>query len=47
MDLLAGRQAVKAGFKDAAHISKDTDLDPLLQREDFKKLLNELQANAK
>ena len=36
-------QAVKAGYKDAAHIAKDTDLDPLRGREDFKKLLAELE----
>ncbi len=40
MELL--HQAVKAGWKDAAHMAKDTDLDPLREREDFKKLLAEL-----
>jgi tetratricopeptide (TPR) repeat protein len=42
MELL--RQAVTAGYKDAAHMSKDTDLDVLRGREDFKKLLAELEA---
>jgi tetratricopeptide (TPR) repeat protein len=41
MELL--RQAVKAGFKDASHLARDTDLDPLRGREDFKKLLAELE----
>jgi serine/threonine protein kinase/tetratricopeptide (TPR) repeat protein len=36
------RQAVKAGFTDVALMKKDTDLDPLRQRDDFKKLLAEL-----
>src|SRR5262249_25126715 len=40
MELL--RQAVQAGCKDAAYMAKDTDLDPLREREDFKKLLAEL-----
>jgi serine/threonine protein kinase/Tfp pilus assembly protein PilF len=40
MELL--RNAVRAGFKDAGHMKKDTDLDPLRDREDFKKLLCEL-----
>jgi tetratricopeptide (TPR) repeat protein len=44
MDLL--RQAVKAGWKDAAHMKKDTDLDSLRGREDFKKLLQELEGKA-
>ena len=34
--------AVKAGFKDAAHMAKDSDLDPLRGRDDFKKLLESL-----
>ena len=42
MDLL--QKAVKAGYKDAAHMKKDPDLDPLRAREDFKKLLAELEA---
>jgi eukaryotic-like serine/threonine-protein kinase len=36
------RKAVHAGWKDAAHMAKDTDLDPLRGREDFKKLMAEL-----
>src|SRR5262249_34979339 len=40
MELL--RRAVKAGFKDAAHMKQDKDLDALREREDFKKLLAEM-----
>jgi tetratricopeptide (TPR) repeat protein len=40
------RDAVNNGWKDAAHIKKDTDLDSLQQREDFKKLLSDLEQNA-
>ena len=36
------RTAVAKGFKDAAHMKKDKDLDALREREDFKKLLAEL-----
>ncbi|HUR55603.1 MAG TPA: protein kinase, partial [Gemmataceae bacterium] len=36
-------KAVQAGYKDAAHMTKDTDLDPLRDREDFKKLLSSLR----
>jgi TPR repeat protein len=35
-------KAVAAGYKDAAHMKKDTDLDFLRDREDFQKLLAEL-----
>ena len=45
MELL--QKAVKAGYKDAAHMAKDTDLDPLRGREDFKKLMVELETKAK
>jgi len=38
------KQAVAAGYNDAAHMAKDKDLDPLRDREDFKKLVAELQA---
>jgi tetratricopeptide (TPR) repeat protein len=38
------RDAVAKGYKDAAHMKKDTDLDPLRSREDFKKLVAELEA---
>ena len=37
------QQAVKAGYKDAAHMKRDTDLDPLRDRADFKKMLAELE----
>ena len=42
MELL--QKAVKAGYKDAAHMAKDPDLDFLRDREDFKKLLAEMEA---
>jgi tetratricopeptide (TPR) repeat protein len=35
--------AVKAGYQDGAHMRKDADLDSLRAREDFKKLLAELE----
>ena len=35
-------KAVKAGYTNAAHMAKDTDLDPLRDRADFKKLLASL-----
>jgi len=38
------RQAVATGYKDAAHIKEDQDLDSLRSREDFKKLVAELEA---
>jgi hypothetical protein len=41
------RDAVSKGWKDAAHLKKDTDLDPLRQREDFKKLVAELSGKGK
>jgi tetratricopeptide (TPR) repeat protein len=44
MELL--QHAVKAGWKDAAHMKKDTDLDPLREREGFKKLIAELERDA-
>ena len=40
-------KAVKAGYSDAAHMAKDTDLDPLRDRDDFKKLLDSLQPKPK
>jgi hypothetical protein len=40
------REAVSKGYKDVPHMKKDTDLDPLRQREDFQKLLAELEAKA-
>ena len=39
-------KAVQAGYKDAAHMKKDTDLDPLRDREDFKKLMAALEKGA-
>ncbi len=36
-------KAVQAGYKDAAHMKKDTDFDALRDREDFKKLFAELE----
>jgi tetratricopeptide (TPR) repeat protein len=40
-------QAVDAGLKDVARMKKDSDLDALREREDFKKLLADLEAKAK
>jgi hypothetical protein len=37
---------VQAGYKDAVHMKKDTDLDPLRGREDFQKLLQQLEKQA-
>jgi tetratricopeptide (TPR) repeat protein len=42
MELL--QQAIQKGYQDLAHMKKDTDLDPLRQREDFQKLIRELEA---
>jgi tetratricopeptide (TPR) repeat protein len=44
MELL--RKAVQAGWKNAAYMAKDPDLDPLRARDDFKKLQAELSAKA-
>ena len=44
---MAVYEAVSRGYKNAAHMKKDTDLDPLRQREDFQKLIAELEGNAK
>jgi len=41
------RQAVAKGYKDAAHMKKDTDLDPLRSHPEFQKLLKELEAKGK
>jgi hypothetical protein len=38
------KQAVAAGFKDRALLKKDTDLNALRDREDFKKLVADLEA---
>ena len=40
------QKAVTAGWKDAARMRKDSDLDPLRERADFKKLLAELEEGA-
>ena len=37
------QRAVKAGFKDVAHMKVDKALDPLRERKDFQKLLAELE----
>jgi serine/threonine-protein kinase len=37
------RQAIATGYKDIAHLQKDKDLDSLRQRDDFKKLVTELE----
>jgi tetratricopeptide (TPR) repeat protein len=41
------RQAVAHGFKNAAHVEKDPDLEPLRTREDFKKLLAGMEGKGK
>ncbi len=41
------RTAVAKGYKNAAHMKRDKDLDALRDRDDFKKLLAELEAKAK
>jgi hypothetical protein len=38
------KQAIAAGYQDAAHIKEDTDLAPRREREDFKNLIAELEA---
>jgi hypothetical protein len=38
------RQAVAGGYKDAARLKKDRDLDALRGRDDFRLLLAELEA---
>ena len=40
------KESVKAGWRDATQILKTTDLDPLREREDFKKLLDELEGES-
>ena len=37
------RDAVNKGFKDVPHVKQDTELDPLRQREDFQKLVAEVE----
>ena len=40
------RNAEGSGFKAGAHMKKDVDLEPLRSREDFKKLLADLEAKS-
>ncbi len=37
------RDAVAKGYKDIDHLKKDDDLKALLEREDFRKLVKELE----
>lgn len=37
-------RAIAAGYRDTDHLAKDADLEPLRQREDFRKLFAELKA---
>jgi tetratricopeptide (TPR) repeat protein len=41
------RVAVSTGYKDVALMKKDSDLDPLRRREDFQKLIAELEGKGK
>jgi tetratricopeptide (TPR) repeat protein len=41
------RRAIAAGFRDAAHMRKDTDLDSMRERPDFEKLLADLEKEIK
>ena len=41
------RDAVSKGWKNVAHMKTDTDLDPLRQREDYKKLIAEHEGKGK
>jgi serine/threonine protein kinase/tetratricopeptide (TPR) repeat protein len=41
------RKALISGFKDRALLKKDSDLDPVRMREDFKKLMTELEPEPK
>jgi hypothetical protein len=41
------RDAISKGYHDAAHMKKDTSLDPLPQREHFQMLVAELEGNLK
>jgi hypothetical protein len=40
-------QCGEKGFKDVVHLKSDTDLNPLHQREDFQKLVVELEGKGK
>jgi len=41
------KQAVAKGYNDPAHLKQDTDLTALREREDFKKLLAQVEAQGK
>ena len=41
------RDGVSKGYKDLPHMNKDTDLDPLRQRDDFRTLVAELEGKGK
>jgi hypothetical protein len=41
------RDAVRKGYKDVPHMKKDTKLDPLRRREDFQKLVADLEGKGK
>jgi hypothetical protein len=41
------RHAVSKGYKDAAHVKNDPDLDPLRQWDDFRTLVAELERTGK
>jgi hypothetical protein len=41
------REAVSKGYKDVRLMKKDADLNPLRQREDFQKLVAELEGKGK
>jgi hypothetical protein len=43
----ATRDGVSKGYKDVAHMKRDTDLDPLRQRQDFQKLIAELDGKGR
>jgi hypothetical protein len=40
------REAAEKGFRDVAHMRRDTDLDALRRRADFQQFLRELQGKA-
>ena len=41
------QKAIAAGYKDVSQLAKDKDLDFLRERDDFKKLLAELEPSQK
>jgi hypothetical protein len=41
------RDAVSNGYKDVPDLKKDTALDPLRQREDFQKLVAQLEGKGR